>query len=520
MPSSIDEKSPIDEKASYDDGVISKVDAEVSVNELRDDTVHAAEGDYTEDQYATLKKKIDRYLLPLMWLCYGIQQTDKTATGTMATFGMRTDTGLVGQQYSWLTTIFYITYMCCEFPSNFLLQRWRLGRTLSIYMICWGIIVLCIGFAKNFSHLIALRALQGVAECCISPGFLLVIGSWYKTREHPSRSLFFQSANAGFGAISSLILYGIGTLQEKHPGFQAWRAMAWFLGGLTTVVGILCLYFLGTPSEVPWLKPEEKRMANARIVSNQSGNDRTGTQTWKWYQVRECLTDPCVWLSGCNAFLSSVPNGGITTFGSIINQSLGFSNLQVILLGIPMNCTSVILFVIVGFSTMRWQGLRMYIMAAATIPPFIGLLGMSLITTSPETKWTKWGMYYMTVPFVLAMFLGWTLIPSNFPGRTKRTVTSSFTFMMYCVGNMVGSQIFKAEDAPKYTSGTVGCSTCFALECLVILTWRTIYVLRNRRRERAAAAAGITEEERVAQGKLNGELDKTDFENQHFRYTL
>ena len=51
-----------------------------------------------------------------------------------------------------------------------------------------------------------------------------------------------------------------------------------------------------------------------------------------------------------------------------------------------MNCTSVLLFVIVGLSTTRWQGLRMYIMAAATIPPFIGLLGMSLITTTPETK--------------------------------------------------------------------------------------------------------------------------------------
>lgn len=41
-----------------------------------------------------------------MWLCYGIQQTDKTALGTMAVFGLRQDTGLHGQQYSWLTTIF------------------------------------------------------------------------------------------------------------------------------------------------------------------------------------------------------------------------------------------------------------------------------------------------------------------------------------------------------------------------------------------------------------------------------
>jgi ACS family allantoate permease-like MFS transporter len=66
----------------------------------------AAEGEYTEEQYKQLRRKIDRYLLPLMWLCYGIQQTDKTALGTQATFGLREDTGLRGQQYSWLTTIF------------------------------------------------------------------------------------------------------------------------------------------------------------------------------------------------------------------------------------------------------------------------------------------------------------------------------------------------------------------------------------------------------------------------------
>lgn len=45
--------------------------------------------EYTEEQYKALKKKIDRYLLPLMWLCYGIQQTDKTSIGTQATFGLR-----------------------------------------------------------------------------------------------------------------------------------------------------------------------------------------------------------------------------------------------------------------------------------------------------------------------------------------------------------------------------------------------------------------------------------------------
>ena len=77
--------------------------------------------------------------MPLMWIVFGIQQVswekmrvarsagvhsrrpsktrantspytqvDKTGLATQATFGIRADTHLVGNQYAWLTTIFFI----------------------------------------------------------------------------------------------------------------------------------------------------------------------------------------------------------------------------------------------------------------------------------------------------------------------------------------------------------------------------------------------------------------------------
>ena len=113
------------------EGELVAIDKDGNVDVIR-------ETDYTEAEYKKLLRKIDRYLLPLMWFCYGIQQTDKTAIGTQAIFGLIEDTNLVGQQYSWLTTIFYLTYLAGEFPSNFLLQRWSIGKSLSIYMLCWG----------------------------------------------------------------------------------------------------------------------------------------------------------------------------------------------------------------------------------------------------------------------------------------------------------------------------------------------------------------------------------------------
>jgi ACS family allantoate permease-like MFS transporter len=43
-----------------------------------------------------------------------------------------------------------------------------------------------------------------------------------------------------------------------------------------------------------------------------------------------------------------------------------------------------------------------------------------------------------------------------------------------------------------------------------MLAWRTYYTLENRNRNKAQAAAGITEEERIRLGAINAELGMTD----------
>jgi hypothetical protein len=39
--------------------------------------------EYSDEEYKKILRKVDFILLPLMWWCYGIQQTDKTGLGTM-----------------------------------------------------------------------------------------------------------------------------------------------------------------------------------------------------------------------------------------------------------------------------------------------------------------------------------------------------------------------------------------------------------------------------------------------------
>ncbi|KAK6974620.1 putative major facilitator superfamily transporter protein [Favolaschia claudopus] len=493
---------------------------QIEVQVLPRDTESHDENNYSDADYARVLRKVDRILLPLMWICYGIQQADKTSLANQAIFGIRSDTQLKGQQYQWLTTIFYITFLVGELPSNFLLQRFPMGRMLTIYMFCFGGCVLLVSIAQNFTHLLVLRALQGFFQCTISPGFVLLTATFYTVSEHSSRALFWQSANAGFGILFDLCSYGIALYAQKHPGGLApWRGISVFLGSITILCAIVCFFLLGTPKEVRWLSREEKNMVNARVVKNKAGRDTTGIK-WNWQQVNEALTDPQCYFYVCNAFLACVPNGGLSTFGNILSTSFGFTELQVLLVGIPRSIASLLLFLAVGIYTARVRNRRLWIMAAALVPPFAGFLALSLLPNEPRYKWVKWGLYFMNVPFVLTLFMGWTLITSNVAGRTKKTIISSATFLGYCLGNIVGSQIFKTADAPHYIPGIITCSICFGLNFLLVLAWRSYYVKENARRDAVLTRSGLSVDTQEETGRRLGEMDVTDSENLYFRYTL
>ncbi|KAK0471101.1 MFS general substrate transporter [Armillaria novae-zelandiae] len=356
--------------------------------------------EYTLEQYKRLNRKVDYYLLSLLWLC-----------GPMSVFGLREDTGLVGQQYSWSAYdgLFYrmpMLRISVQFSTS------ALENGQDVYTM------------NDFAQLVALRALQGIFQCCNSSGSILMIGSWYTRKEHSSRSLVFVvgqplGASVYISLIPLELECWIGNHQYRGTGVQAWRCIAYFLGSLTVFVGIVSLRFLGTPSEVTWLTKEEERMANIRILENQSGHNRTGVNTWKWYQLRECLIDPCVYyFTGIVVFFSAAPITGFSAFRGIIDTGFGFSNLLFKILNF-----------LAAFATSKQNNLRLYRMALVLVPGFIGTLAMALIETDESNKCTKWGMYLMTAPFRISMSLAWTLIPSNVIRHTKRTVTSSFTFV-------------------------------------------------------------------------------------------
>ncbi|RMJ11418.1 hypothetical protein CDV36_008931 [Fusarium kuroshium] len=490
-----------------------------SDEDVQEGTLDDVAVEYSDAYYRKLLWKIDLWLLPLMWICYGTQQTDKTSLSVQAVFGIREDTGLVGEQFNWLSTIFYLSYMVCEGPGNWLMQKCHTGKFLSIVMVLWGVIVLCIAFAKNFAHLMILRTFQGALECTISPTFMLITGAWYTSQEHTLRSLIWGTSNAGMNILAGLSMYGIGLHAEKHPGgLAAWKGISFLLGALTITCGILVWFVLGTPREVRWLSEDEKRAAIARVVSNQTGSDREKRSEFKWEQVWATFKDPQTYFFFFVTIINALPNGANTTFSKLIWKSFGFTPLETLLKGsTPYYCVSICWFLVVGYVTLKKPNLRFVMMMFSLVPAFSGMMALAFLPKD-GMKWTRWGMYILQVFGSLPGLMIWTFLPSNVAGRTKKTVTATILFIAYCVGNAVGAQMFVASDAPQYIRGLTACAVLYCVEFCSMGTWRAYYMWENRRRAKLIREQGISEEESLRLGKENAEADMTDRENIHFKY--
>jgi ACS family allantoate permease-like MFS transporter len=168
-----------------------------------------------------IRRKIDRHILPLMCILYCIQFMDKATIGSASILGILKATHLTANQYNWLGTIFYLGYLAFEFPQNLALQRFPVGKWMSLNIFIWGIALCCHAACKNFAGLFAVRFVLGICEGSITTGFMIVSSMFYTRREHTARVGYWFLMNGTAQIISGFISFG--TLHIHTTGFQPWQ---------------------------------------------------------------------------------------------------------------------------------------------------------------------------------------------------------------------------------------------------------------------------------------------------------
>ncbi|KAF5362795.1 hypothetical protein D9757_011022 [Collybiopsis confluens] len=514
--------SEFDEKGST--GKVVDHHVEVSTKEV--DTAAALlageAGEIDPAEARRIRKKIDLHILPLMCVLYWVQFMDKTTLGSSSILGITTATHLTTNQYNWLGTIFYLSYLVFEYPQNLALQRFPVGKWMSLNILVWSIALACHAACTNFAGLFVVRLILGMCEGSITAGFMIVSSMFYTRTEQTLRVGYWFLMNGTAQIISGFLSFG--ALHIHTPKFEPWQWLMVITGAITFATAVcFFLFFPDSPTNAWFLTPEERALAVLRIKENQTGVEN---KHFKKEQMIEALLDPKTWLFALFSALDNVPNS-LTNQRQLVVSSFGFTNLQTTLLTC-VDGTIEIVTIATGVNiAARYKDSRAYVGFVYFIPNIIGVV---VINTLPWTDkvgllFGQWLTGVGTTGFVLS--LSW--LSTVTAGHTKRITTNAIMLCAYCIGNAAAPFMWQAKYKPRNHVPWTIIGACYGACMFLFLAIRYHLDRENKRRDAEPRddrydnvyIERVNEDGTIDEVKVEKEfLDLTDKQNRDFRYVL
>ncbi|KAI0017554.1 MFS general substrate transporter [Xylariomycetidae sp. FL0641] len=461
-------------------------------------------------------RKIDRHLLPLLMGSYMLQFLDKSTINFASVFGLQEGTHLHGQQYSWLTSIFYFGYLVAQPVAGLLLQRLPVGKFMGATSIVWGVLIITTPACRNFAGIAANRFLLGCFEAVVNPGFVLVLSMWYRHGEQPMRMVTYYCMNGVAGIFGGLLGYAIGHITS---GLQPWMYIFLIFGSISLCWGVVFLIFMpDLPTTARFLDERQRIVAVERVATNRQG---VKNHHFKTYQMWQCFRDPKTWILFVMSVAAQIPNAAQTSFTSIILKTFGFGVLETQYMQIPGSVIQIFSLLASGWIGSRYPNMRCAMMLVGNLVCVAA--GAALVALPPgpggtDNKWGRlialWLCSFASVGFSMSL----TMVSSNVAGYTKKQLTGAMIFVAYCI---IGPQTFIETEAPLYTSAYVAILVGYSVKTFMVIVLFAYMWSVNKKRDREAAVSGsrlTDEQEREAIEK--GMQDVTELDNKGFRYVL
>ncbi|KAB5542548.1 MFS allantoate transporter-like protein [Coniochaeta sp. 2T2.1] len=455
-------------------------------------------------------RKIDWHLLPLLMGSYMLQYLDKSSINFASVYGLQKGTNLHGQQYAWLSSIFYFGYLFAQYPAGYLMQRLPVAKVIGVSTLAWGVLILTTPACNNFAGIATNRFLLGLFEAVVNPGFVLVMSMWYQKAEQPFRLVIYYSMNGWAGIFGGLLGYAIGHITT---GLPQWMYVFLIFGSVSFAWGVVFLLFMpDLPSTARFLSKREAAVAVERVASNRQG---VKNHHFKKYQMWQTLRDPKTWILFVMSIAAQIPNAAQSTFMSIILKTFGFTTLQTQYMQIPRNVVQITSLLASGYIASRFPNMRCIVMIFGNLVCVMcgGLL-------QHGNRWGRivalWLCSFQSVGFAMSL----TMVSSNVAGYTKKQLTGAFIFVGYCVGNIVGPQTFLDREAPLYRSAYIAILIGYSVKTVAVVVLYAYMWSENKRRDREAAADPRGVEEREQEAIEKGMRDMTEIDNKGFRYAL
>ncbi|KAK9448371.1 major facilitator superfamily domain-containing protein [Limtongia smithiae] len=440
--------------------------AEAAQKEL--DTIDPAER-------ARIRRKFDYRVVPFGVLGYLVAYIDRSNAGNAKLLGLVDDLELTGNRFNIALSAFFVTYILFEVPSNVCCKYFGPKIWLPVIVFLFGLISMCIAFAKTYGDFVALRCLLGIAEAGIMPGIAYMLSTFYRRHELAARVGFYASFASLSGAFGGLLATGL----HKIPQWgiiNTWRNIFFFEGILTMISGVAIYFGLpDSPATAKFLTSEERAYA-ARIIELETLTSRHA-KIKKINVIRSLSISNGILVVG--EFCCLLTMNSLSLFVPTILTSMGYSSVRSQLMSVPPYAVATV--ICVAFTILS-DKLKMRGLPLLGLLP-MGMIGFILLLTV-DTVGVKYFAIFLTMAPAFTgspTIMAWAL--DNSAGPAVRALSGAIQAGFGSIGGILATWTYTTAQAPKYTRGHAinlgGFCVAFVAVSVAILYFRW----ENRQRD-------------------------------------
>ncbi|KAI9254053.1 major facilitator superfamily domain-containing protein [Sporodiniella umbellata] len=471
------------------------VDNELSENELAE---------------KRLIRKLDTRLLPFLSFMYLFSSLDRSSLGNAVLDNFEEDVGITPDQFNTCVTIFYAGFLLFQIPSNILLKKFTAKRWLPFLMFLWGSIACLHATVHGYARLLVLRFFLGFFEAGFFPGVIYFLTLFYKKNEMATRIALFWGSTVAAHAFAGVLAYGI--LQMRGSGGMTGWQWLFLIEGIPTVLVSIIAYFYLPASPSTWfmLTTEEKILSVSRLDSQHVHITLADMNLSNRQQAMKALTDWKVWLYMLMFFCASTPiytwlDGSFFFFFSFlptIVRDMGYANkLSANLMSAPPYLCAVVTMVAVAYSSDQRKDRAYHAICGA----LICLAGYVILVSCIQRPELYTGAciavagIFMINPIVNA----W--LTSNIAPDMKKSVATAMAVSANNAAGLVGSNIYRKSDAPRYIRGHSLNLVFISLFVLLALLQRYLLARENQKKLKKQLALEGADEESMGDEALTFE---------------
>jgi MFS family permease len=411
------------------------------------------------------------------------QILDKSVLGYGSIFGLQTDTGLVGNQYSLIGSIAPIAQLAWQPFSSILIVKIPHRILMPSLVLGWGIAQAAMAGCHNYAGLLATRFFLGLFEAGCLPLFSIITNQWYRRSEQPIRVAAWYGTNGAATIFASAISFGLGHIHSET--LKSWQIIFLFVGIITILTAPLIYWKLDSSIETArFLTPHERLQAVERLRANRTG---IGSRSFEISHFWELILEPKTYLWIAMSLLLNVGASVTNTFGPLILSGLGFDKYITSLLNMPFGAVQLIIILLACYAAQRSK-LKAPVLLVLVLPVIVGL---AMLYTIPRGQTgALLGGYYLLAflfgsnPLIVSWIVG------NTAGTTKKSLIMSLYNAGASAGNIIGPLLFSIKDAPTYFPGLRAVLVIFITLAIVIFLQFGNLVFLNRLQSRRRVANG------------------------------